>query len=43
MREKLFGLVLTAARLEFGVFEGRVEHVVRSRRVAGRQMSTFFR
>jgi hypothetical protein len=43
MTERLFGLVLTATRLEFGAFEGRVECVVRSRRVVGRQMYTFFR
>jgi hypothetical protein len=43
MRERLFGSVLTATLLEFGAFEGRVEHVVRSRQVVGRQMSIFFR
>jgi len=43
MRERLFGSVLTATRLEFGAFEGLVEHVVRSRQVAGRHVSTFIR
>jgi hypothetical protein len=43
MKEKLFGSVLTATRLEFGAFEGRVEPVVRNQRAAGHQMSTFFR
>lgn len=43
MKERLFGSVLMATRLEFGAFEGRVEHVVRNLRVAGRQTSTFFR
>ena len=41
MKERLFGSVLTATRLEYGAFEGRVEHVVRDRQAAGRQMSTF--
>ena len=41
MKERLFGSVLTATRLEYGAFEGRVEHVVRDRQVAGHHMSTF--
>ena len=41
MKERLFGSVLTATRLEYGAFEGRVERVVRDRQVAGHHMSTF--
>jgi hypothetical protein len=41
MKEKLFGSVLTATRLEYGAFEGRVKYVVRDQQVAGHQMSTF--
>jgi hypothetical protein len=43
MKEKLFGSVPTATRLELGAFEDRVEHAVRNQRAAGHQMSTFFR